>query len=246
MLPARHARLLLLAGVALVAPTVTSAQDGYLFKQPVVSIAVRAGAALPSANDDLHGFFTRELTLDRGDFRSATIGLDGSFMLSPRVDLTIGVSYAESNSHSEFRDWLGEDDLPIAQDTRVRRIPVTAGVKLYPLERGRSLSRYAWVPRSVLPYAGAGAGIMFYRVKQDGEFVDDETLIIFGDHFESSGNAPMVNLFGGVEWWAKPRFGFTLEGRYNWSSAELRDDFTDFDRIKLHGFQLTAGVAARF
>jgi len=245
MLPARYT-LGLLAGLALIAPSTAYAQDGYLFKQPVVSIAVRAGAALPSANDDLHNVFMREFTLGRGDFRSAMVGADASFVINPRMDLTVGASYSKSNSNSEYRDWVGVDDLPIAQHTSVRRVPLTAGVKFYPVERGRSLSRYAWVPNTVLPYAGAGAGIMFYKVELDGEFVDED-LDVVPDYLASSGNAPMLNLFGGLEWWAHPRFGLNLEGRYHLASAKLDPDFSpDIEKINLRGFQLTAGVVARF
>lgn len=247
MLPARIS-LLLLAGFALVAPSAVRAQDGYLFRQPIVTIGLRAGAALPSANDDLHNLFMREFTLDRGDFRSAMLGADLSFAINPRLDLSVGVSYSESDRRSEYRDWVvdGPGDVPIQQETRVRRIPLTAGVKFYPIERGRSISRYAWVPNNVLPYAGAGAGIMFYRVELDGEFVDEDEFIVH-DYLQSSGNAPMVNLFGGMEWWAHPRFGLNVEGRYHLASANLDRDFsTDFEKINLRGFQLTAGVVARF
>ena len=227
-------------------PGAVIAQDGFLFRAPVVTFNIRAGAALPLANDDLHRFFIDELTLDRRDFVSPTFGLDVAIAVSPRVDVVADISWARVKRLSESRDWVDEFDETIDQTTRLKRVPVSVGARFLARDRGRALSRFAWVPRTFLPYAGASVGIMWYTLEQEGWFVDAETLEIFSDFFRASGNTPMGQLFGGAEWWPGARFGLTMEGRYTYARAPLQPDYTDFRRIDLSGFQFVAGIATRF
>lgn len=222
------------------------AQDGYLFRQPQVTLSLRVGAAAPQASDDLFDFFTKELTLEKKDFRSVAWGADLSARLSPRLDLVIGLGNSQATRNSEFREWVDQDDQPIEQVTRLRRTPLTFSAKYHLRPRGTSLSQYAWVPERLQPYLGAGVGVMFYDLEQDGDFVDFETLDVFHDNFRSTGNAPMFQVLAGADMWVIPRVALTVEGRYARSSATLREDFSDFDTIALHGFQLTTGLALRF
>ena len=227
-------------------PLPAVAQDGFLFRMPHVTLSLRAGAAAPEAKGELYKFLTDELTLEKRDFQSATYGGDVGVRLTPRIDLQLSAFHARSENNSEFRDWTDMDDRPIEQVTTLRRTPVSAALKFHFRERGRSLGRYAWVPVDFQPYVGVGAGVIFYDLKQSGDFVDHETLDVFTDHFESSGNAPMLQAMAGTDWWASNHLGLTLEGRYSWGSADLRDHFRDFGSIDLNGFQLTAGLAVRF
>jgi hypothetical protein len=227
-------------------PVALAAQEGFMFRRPVVTLAFRAGASVPAANDDLFNFITEQLTVDREDFTSVSWGGDVAIWLSSRADLVLGVSHARSSKRSEFRDLIGTDNLPIEQTTEFKRTPATVSLRFFPIDRGRSVGRYAWVPVNLLPYAGVGGGIMWYQLEQFGEFVDFETDAIFTDTIEDSGNTGMVQLFGGAEWWATTHVGLTVEGRYAWASAQLNDGFRDFDNINLRGFQLTLGLATRF
>jgi len=244
----RFTRLVFPATIAVfaVSPGLSQAQDGYLFRAPRVTISIRAGAELPTANDDLFRFFTNELTLSRRDFASTMFGLDVAVAVSPRVDLVGSISRARIDRQSEFRDWVDANEETIDQSTRLKRLPVTIGARFLARERGRSVGKFAWVPRSVLPYAGAAVGVIWYNLEQEGWFVDSETLDIFPDYFQSLGNAPMGQVFGGTEWWPKTFFGLTIEGKYTYAKASLRQDFQAYERMDLSGFQLSAGIAARF
>jgi len=118
-------------------------------------------------------------------------------------------------------------------------------LKIHLLSRGRSLGRYAFVPTKFSPYIGGGAGVMWYNLEQDGDFVDFETLDIFTDYFESNSATFTANAFGGGELWLTPRLGLNLEGRYNWAKADLERDFSELGEIDLKGWQLTAGLTIR-
>lgn len=234
--------------VLLVFPTVAAAQGGlgFLFKRPVVSIGVRAGYSVAQAGSDVFDFTREQLTVVKRDFNAPTWGLDFAVRVTERFDVALSFGQASSNTRSEFRDWVDLDDRPIAQSTRFVRRPLTLSVKAYFWDRGRRISRFAWVPETWSPYVGAGGGRVWYEFQQDGDFVDFETLDIFVDTFRSKGSTPTVHAFAGVDYSLAPRFVVTVEGRYSWAKAEMGRDFEGFDKIDLAGFQATVGLAARF
>jgi hypothetical protein len=227
-------------------PGLTPAQHGYLFQTPVATLSVRVGAAMPSASDEIHRFFTDTLTLDPKDFRSATFGADLAIRVSSRADVVLGVSHASIKRASHFENWTHQDDREIEQTTMLRRTPVTLGGRVFLMDRGRSVGSFAWVPTTFAPYVGGAMGFTWYTLEQEGEFVDNTNLDIFAATLHSSGKSEQLHVFGGAEWWASSRVGFTAEARYSWGSAPLNENFTAFRDIDLRGFQLTAGLATRF
>ena len=102
---------------------------------------------------------------------------------------------------------MGEDDLPVLQNTSLDRATVMATARLALLAPGRSIGQYAWIPNRVVPYVGGGAGTVWYRLRQTGEFVDRETLDIFEDEFESKGWSLGAIGLAGADVSLSPRFG---------------------------------------
>ena len=237
---------LLVLTLALASAAPLAAQDGYLFGTPRISLTLRAGAAGPAAHGEIYDFMTDQLTLNRSDFVAGTFGADVGIRVLPQIDVLLSVATSQSADESEFRDFVETNDEPIRQETRLIRTPLTAGLKIHLLSRGRSISRYAYVPNKFAPYVGGGAGIMWWKLEQDGDFVDFETLDIFTDYFESSGETFTANAFAGGDVWLASRVGLNVEARYNWANADLNRDFSDFGEIDLKGWQLTAGVTFRY
>jgi hypothetical protein len=240
------------AGGALIAVTATTrlhaqtAGDGFLFHTPVGSVTLRAGYDHATAGSDLFSFSTEQLTLKRGDFSGPTMGADVALRITPWLDGVLGVAYTGSKAGSEFRHFVDLDNLPIEQTTRFVRVPATIGLRAYLLPRGRTIGRFAWVPSRVAPYVGAGAGALWYRFRQTGDFIDAGTLAVFNDEFTSSGVSPTAHAHGGLEISLAPMVALTVDGRYTWARAELGDDFARFHRIDLSGFATTAGISIRF
>ena len=223
-----------------------AAQDGYLLGSPLGSLTLRLGGAHPAASDDLFRFMTDNLTLGKSDFASFTAGIDLNVKVHRQVDFVVGFSTAQMEARSEFRDFVEDpNDLPIEQTTELVRTPVTAGLRVHLTPRGRSLGRYAFVPNKFNPYVGAGGGVMYYRITQDGDFVDFETLDIFTEFFEDSGWTPTWYAQAGTDIWLLSRLGLNLEARYNWAKDELDEDFADFDNIDLRGLQWSIGITLR-
>jgi len=230
-------------------PAPAAAQQGgpgFLFRQPRVTLGISATYLVPRASSDLYDFVTRELTLDRSDFVAPGVRGDLAARVAPRVDLLVSVAYGRSETRSEFRDFVGEDDLAIAQTTTLRQTPVTVGARYYLRERGRAVSRFAWVPARWNAYVGAALGRTWYRFEQSGEFVDTGSLDIFFDTFTSSGSGGTLQVLGGAEVGLNNLLLLTGEARYQWADAPLGNDFVDFDDIDLSGLQLSLGFAVRF
>lgn len=234
----------LLAGLMLAGPAAAQESD-FLFHRPSVTLGVRLGYAVPRAESEIFDFTRQELTLDKSDFNAFSIEGEVAVRAIDRIDVALALGLEKSEARSEFRDFIGEDDLPIEQDTRLTRVPMTAGVKAYPLERGRSVGRFAWIPNRWAPWVGAGGGLMWYRFEQVGEFVDFETLEIFFDEFRSDGATPMAYVAGGMDVSLGPRWLVTGEARYAWASAGMGRDFVGFDDIDLAGFRVALGFSAR-
>lgn len=234
----------LLAGVVL-AEGATAQGTDFLFKRPTVTVGVRLGYAFPRAGSEVFDFTREQLTVDKRDFNGLSAAGEVTVRATDRLDAALNLGVEWSNTRSEFRDWVDDNDLPIEQDTRFTRVPVTLGVKVYLLERGRRISQLAWVPKKWAPYLGAGAGIVWYRFEQIGDFVDFDTLEIFFDDFESRGSSPVAYLAGGLDFSLGPRWLVNGEARYSWASAEMGRDFVGFDKIDLTGFKAMLGFSVR-
>ena len=242
----RAALLAILAIAAIAKPSrAQKAGDGFLFQPPSGSWTFRMGVAIPTARSDIFGQITDQLTLDRFDFSSATIGTSLAISVSPRNDLVFDVSYSNVNRASEFRGWVDNNEQPIQQSTSLRRIPITVGFRHYITARGRSLGRYAWIPARRSLYAGAGIGIMEYKFYQQGDFVDFVTLNVFPDRYVSQAWTPVAQGTLGLDMGVGSFTMLNLEARYTWAKARMSADFEDFDRIDLSGVSVTAGLAFR-
>lgn len=254
---ARHgaglAAMLALAFGAALGPAAAqaAAQDrGFLLRTPRMSLTVKAGWGLPRAggsDDESLWHFTREqLTVETGDFAGFSVGGELGVRITERIDLTVNVARTSAETLSEFRGWVGEDDLPIVQTTRFSTTPLTLGVKAYLWNRGRSVGRFAWVPRRWNPYVGVAGGFVWYEFRQNGEFVDYETQDIFEDAFLSNDRAPTIHFVGGADVTLRSRIVLTGEARYAFASGPLDADFVGFSDLDLAGLQVTAGIALRF
>ena len=224
-----------------------AAGDGFLFKAPKWNLTVRTGLAVPRAQSDVFTFTSELLTVDPGDFNSITVGGDAEFRITERTHLVFSIDKARRKQHSEFRDYIDNEDLPIQQTTRFSRLNLSLGVKQYLVRPGRSIGRFAWVPARIAPFIGAGAGAMRYDFQQYGDFINFVDMGVFASQFASQGWTSTLHGRGGIDYAFAPHVALTFQGRYDWSKgATLSRDFAGFDRIDLAGFSTTAGLSFRF
>ena len=223
----------------------TAQTPDFLFKQPTATLGVRIGYAVPRAQSEIFDFARQQLTLNKSDFNAVSVAAEASVRATDRLAAVVEVEGEWSSARSEFRDFVDTQNLPIEQDTKLTRVPVTVGMRAYLVEPGRRISQFAWIPNRLAPYVGAGGGFVWYKFEQNGDFVDFDTLDIFTDNFQSQGVSPLGYVATGLDFAVGPRWLVNGEARYSWASAGMDRDFVGFDNIDLAGFRASVGVSVR-
>jgi hypothetical protein len=218
----------------------------FLFGRPNTSIGLRGSWIFARAGSDLFDFVTKQLTLEKDDFNAPAFAADVAFSVSSRLQVEGGLEVTRLERASEYRDFVDNNLLPIAQTTALNTTHVMGGVRYALAPRGREVSRLVWVPNKVIPYVGAGAGAVYYQFRQYGDFVDFVDNSIFFESFRSTGWAPTAHVFGGVDVQLYRGLYATVQGRYTKASGKLGRDFIDFDPIDLSGFRMSAGINLLF
>lgn len=230
-------------------PRSRESRPDFLFGRPRVTVGLRAGYAMPLESPG--DIFTQvpadqQLQSKVGNFNSASVSGELAVRVTERLDIVGDFGYSGAKIRSESKEWLDNNDNPIEQTVHFTRRTVTFGLKEYLWARGQSVGHLAWIPQQWAPFVGAGAGWVWYDYKQDGDFVDFQTLDVFPDRFVSSGRAATVHFFAGADWSLAPSFMLTLEGRYSLAKSPMTQDFKTFNKIDLSGFQASAGISLRF
>lgn len=235
-----------LAAMASSARAQSGGGRGYLFGAPSGTVTIRTGYDRAFANSDLFSFARSELTLNHSDFSSPTIATDFGFRLNPSVDAVLGIGYSHSAVESEFRDYVDNNNLPINQTTEFTRVPLTVNLKAYLTPPGRAIGRYAWIPARFAPYIGIGAGTMWYKFRQGGDFIDFTTSNVYSDTYSTSGWTPMADAFVGGDMNINSAMALTAEARYAWAQGPVSGDFSGFHRLDLSGVAVTLGITFRY
>ena len=220
----------------------------FFFGRPHGSLAVRGSWIFARAQSDLFEFVERELTIDKGNFDRAALAADYGIALTPRADAVVGFEVNRASIGSEYRNLVDNNRQPIEQTTSLIEMSLSGNLRLALTPRGREIGRFAWVPYAVVPYAGAGGGMLWYRFQQSGDFVDalDPRLAVFTDTFTAGGWTPSGQVFGGLDVKLGQRWFLTVDGRYLWAAGPLGNDFENFDPIDLAGFRVGAGINILF
>jgi hypothetical protein len=218
----------------------------FLFGRPHASVGVRGSWIFAAAGSDLFDFVTRQLTLDKSDFDGPAFAADVAIAVSSRLQIEGGVEAARVQRPSEYREFVDNNLQPIEQTTELATTSLTGGVRYALAPPGREVSRLVWVPSKVVPFVGAGAGAVFYRFRQYGDFVDFVDRSIFYDAFRAAGWTPTAYAYGGVDLQLHRGLYATVQGRYTKAAGELGTDFVNFDPIDLSGFRLSAGINILF
>jgi len=222
----------------------------FLLGRPRAMVGVRGGWFMASAGSDFFEDMTQFLTLEKSDFRTGTFSTEVAVSLTPYLDIVGGLDLNKVNRDSEDREMEellpNGTRVPIQQTTELSELNLAVSAKFSLLPRGRAVSRLAWIPRTFVPYVGAGAGYGRYNLRQNGDFVDFADNHIFSDTFRSDGWTPLVQAFGGTDIQIFRRVVLSLEGRYTWKKADLSSDYANYEPIDLGGLRFGAGIHFAF
>lgn len=238
---------LLLLGLGGAVPALAqSTGNGFLFGRPSGSLTVWGGWAGEQADSPIFQFVTDTFSLSKSAFNAFTIGGDLAVNVAPSLDAGFSLGYASSKAGSQYRHWQDTQGNPIQQTTTLERVPLTASLKWYPLGRGQMAGNLAWIPRPLAPFIGGGAGVMWYRFQQYGDFVDFADSAVVSDAFSSHHWTPTADAFAGVDYALSPRWVLTAKAQYTWAQSHLGSDFVGPNQIDLSGLSLSAGLGVRF
>ena len=219
----------------------------FMFGAPHGSFSIRWSWDLHHAGSDWFDFVQDQLTLEDGDFVTRGIAGDVNVAISPRIDIVGSVEYTARETFSEYRDFVDNNRQPINQNTRLRQTTITGGLRYALTERGRSIGSLAWIPRRFVPYAGGGAGVLWYSLLQWGDFIDFADDSVFREQFPSSGWSPVAYVNGGVDLLMFKRVALNVDVRHQWAAPELDERvFTGFEPLELSGVRISAGVSVLF
>ncbi|MBP1633929.1 MAG: hypothetical protein H6Q10_503 [Acidobacteria bacterium] len=230
-MPRHTVRLSFLFALILLLPALASAQQ---------SISVNIGYFDPRGEDSrVRGDVLVENLnyhiFDLNELGNATISGEWLFPIGDFIEGGAGVGYFSSTIPSIYRDWVNEDGSEIAQDFKLRVVPISATVRFLPLGRGAA----------VQPYVGAGVGVFVWRYTETGEFVAADGSI-FRDRFEGDGTEVGPVVFGGVRFPVAHTFAIGAEMRYQRAEGQLDPNSFNGDRIDLSGITWSAVLQFRF
>lgn len=220
-----------------------SAPSDFLLGAPRAWIGIRGLQMFPRAGGDLFEFVSEQLTVEKADLRGRGFATDVGVVVTPTFDLVGGFDVSRRTTGSEYRRFIASDSSAITQSTSLNQLTLSAGIRWTPAGRGRTISRFAFIPRRLMPYAGGGFTAGYHSFRQQGQFVDYVDLSIFTDRFSTDGWAfgPYVN--GGAEVQVWKRLYLTMDGRYSWMQGGISSDFKGFDGIDLAGFRWSSGIS---
>jgi hypothetical protein len=226
-----------IAAAALVVIAVSAGIAGPASAQQVLT--VQFGGFLPKGEDsrvegDVLVIDRQYLLFDFDDFNGLLLGGDWSFALGEYVEAGAGFGYYQATVPAIYDEWINEDGSEIEQELRLRIMPLTAVVKVLPLGAKRAFQ----------PYVGGGLGVYFWRYSETGEFLATDGSL-FRDSFVQSGTSLGPVAVFGVRGRVSESALIGMEGRYQWGTSDLSEDFLG-TKLDLGGFSILATFGYRF
>jgi opacity protein-like surface antigen len=148
------------------------------------------------------------------DFNNVTFGGEWLFGLGDYLEGGLGLGFYQETVPSVYRDLQDIDGTEIAQELKLRIVPMTATLRFLPIGRG-SVAQ---------PYLGAGIGIFNWRYSEVGEFVAPDGSL-FRNRYVADGNTVGPVVLAGIR--APVGDNWMVGGEIRWQRAE-----GDTDRIR--------------
>lgn len=178
------------------------------------------------------------LAFDIKDFNTGTIGAEWLVGVGDYVEAGVGIGYQRRTVPSIYRDFTFDDGFEIAQDMRLRVVPVTGTVRFLPLGRNGGFQ----------PYVGGGVSLLNWRYTEFGEFVDFTDDSVFNARYVASGNTVGPVILVGARAPVAEMWTVGGELRYQRGEGDTKSAETGLlaDRIDLGGWSLNFGMHFRF
>ncbi|HEY6359429.1 MAG TPA: outer membrane beta-barrel protein [Vicinamibacterales bacterium] len=176
-------------------------------------------------------------TFDIGHFNGAQVFGEYNVDLGKHLEVGAGLGYYQRTTPSVISGFVNTDGSDIAQNLRLRIIPISAVVRFMPFGK----------PGHVQPYVGAGVAALRWRYSEFGEFLDNTNTNIFNAAFVGTGTSPAGILLGGVRLPMNGDvFGVMAEIRYTWGTGNLSTNDFLSNKIDLSGTSVNFSFQVRY
>ncbi len=169
-------------------------------------------------------------------FDDLVFGTDYLWRTSRYGGVLFGVSFYEGTATQAYIDYVDGDGGDISHTTSLGLADLTAA---YVVRFGSA---------TVRPYVGAGGGFVWWRLREEGyfiDFADDDLPIVFATYQADQVTWELLAL-AGIDFRLSRQWSFFFEGRYRWAEDELNGDFAGFGTIDLSGLQVVGGFSYNF
>lgn len=169
------------------------------------------------------------------DFNGAIVSGEWLAPIGQLFEAGVGVGYYQRTVPSVYLDLVNANGAEIAQDFKLRVVPITGIIRFIPTGRHAAIQ----------PYIGAGIGVFAWRYSETGEFVDADQNIFRGNFVGSGTNVGPV-VVGGVRFPLSTGFAFGGEIRYQQAEGSLNSSDFNGTKLDLGGLTYQATVLFRF
>ena len=177
------------------------------------------------------------LAFDVADFNGVTFGGEYVAGIGDYLEAGFGVGFYQNTVHSVYAQKVRDDGAEIAQDLKLRIVPLTATVRFLPIGR-----------QGITPYVGAGIGAFNWHYSEVGEFIFQND-VTDNDRFLADGWAAGPVVLGGIR--LPVSDVWTVGGEIRWQKAVgegliKQNEFFLGDKVDLGGWNYNFTVHLRF
>jgi opacity protein-like surface antigen len=226
------------------------------------ALSFRLGYFVPRAQSDLWTIEFQNMSFQKSNFQTTTLGIYYEHFLTKELSLMIGVDSYNQIRLGDYKDYVGysfdegdfafpsknyDGDFAISHNFGVSITPVQMSLKLTPFGRRSSF----------IPYVGGGVSLYIWSVKLLGDMVDFTDEWVYTD--PDLGDVPIYGIyqaqaraesrfsvgfqaFAGFMIPVASRLALEAEFKYNVGKGNLGENFPDFEDFDLGGYQLSLGV----
>ncbi|HCS49163.1 MAG: hypothetical protein A2V45_16040 [Candidatus Aminicenantes bacterium RBG_19FT_COMBO_58_17] len=226
------------------------------------ALSFRLAYFIPRAHSDLWKIEFENMSFQKSDFQTTTLGIHYEHFLTKEISVMLGVDGYSQIRLGNYRDYVGytfdegdfafpadiyEGDFTIAHNFGVSITPVQLSLKLTPFGRRSGF----------IPYVGGGVSLYIWSVKLLGDMVDFTDEWVYED--PDLGDVPIYGIFP-AQARAESRFSVGYQGfagfmipvasrlaieaefKYSVGKGDPGQAFEGFEDFDLGGYQISLGV----
>jgi hypothetical protein len=177
------------------------------------------------------------LLFEINDFNFVTFGGEWLYAVSSYLETGVSISNYQRTVPSIYRDLENVNGAEIAQDLKLRMVPIDATIRFLPAGR-----------RGVEPYFGGGVSFINWRYSESGEFVDSSDDSIFRETYKANGTAVGPVVLAGIRFPASDALTVGVEFRKQWGEGDTKPAESQLlgSKIDLGGQSLNFTMHFRF